>query len=115
MDVINQRQIKVLPVSSGFVESIHAFGEFTGQKIGVLVDVHGVGNISVQEALIVLGDLVLVVAEDFETQLLLVIALVGLLMGQLQWGKQNTRLVRTLAGCIIHMYYNITSALHIWM
>lgn len=73
-----------LPVASSLVESIHTFRKLAGQEIGILVYVHGIGHVAVQEALVVLGNLVLVVAVDLKAQLLLMIASVSLLMGELQ-------------------------------
>ena len=72
-----------LPISSGLVEPIHALSELAGQQISILVDIHRIGDLSVQVTLVVLSDLMLVVSEDLEAQLLLVLVLVLLLVRQL--------------------------------
>lgn len=74
---MNWRSQWHLPWRDSLIESIHA-DEFVMQQIGIFVQTQFVSNLSIFIELIVFGNFMLVVHEDFHTESLFSVAIIFL-------------------------------------
>lgn len=74
---------------SSLVEAVHGVYELVVQHVGVLVGLELVGDQPLLEALVVLGDAVLVLRVDLHAELVLHLAVVLLAVLQLQTNYNN--------------------------